>query len=953
MMSLSVKAGADTVYSSLFEYITAHPEVKNLFVVSQGGGGKTTQLHYVHRQLIEQAKNGAKAIPIYIDVKLLKEADKTPIYKYILDTFQLEIGWEELDGFFQKQQKDGYEFYLLLDGYNEAPDALQTALLFNIRLLTNTPGVHLVITSRSFYSLDEFTSFQKVTLCGLSKEQVINYLSQRFQQPFDETSFHPSLLEILQTPIYLNAFVKTYSGKESIDSLYGDKVVRRADLLNEYLQKLKEDLSADNSLLTNTESTRFVVDYYLPAFAFKLAIREELGVTNEGWKELAKELNADYFSMFFDADERPALPEPDAVLRIIVYQLALLHKTGSRQTAYYSMHQVWRDVLAAKHICNLIYFSDNDCELNFTVNKAVRQFVGELIKTPSGLSECDFASKADTQSPMSPIEAYLHKQGSNFLVVCNLVEIMKTARDNKVVADYRHLDLSWTALGGTFCANSDFRDADIDDFTFFSLPEPSRDWYYGISASGEAVALHSATQVFILKDHALRLVAENLISDQLTIKAVDFLTEDDLLISFDKAAGIYHINWQGDSIDLIGSLNWGHQEFHVLKENPEEGFSFNTQALFKYVKNAQAYGTAISTIDPALKVSLAKLSDEEWRIFSSLLEKMVNVNDITECSSEEIKQYNGILDSIAASLEDSMSEKELHPEAFGMDSLDLPTGIIEGKGFQSFVLQSETIQKLVFVINNYIVVTEYSVDDQGKLTVSSRCPYPELQESTDHYLSDDRIINYQNKGLLFFRSYFGGYNEKWAKENFKFNYLWFDGETETLWHRVLTLPFDDDFTSQDDGYYYWTFSICKEKSYLRINIYNGFPTSYSQKRTVYYDFINEEFVDNAIGDRYDFFNRYYYNQKQERCRWIDKSFFTDNDMMILENIASNEISIEKRISSRISASLITVPLQKKNGSRSFDASAMFGGAQFKASDLSHLTRYTQRMLKEAKIIIRE
>ena len=75
------------VVKSLNEYLIQDTDYKgNYFLYAEGGMGKTTQLKNYNNYLLDEANNGSKTIPIYIDAKKIKSSD-CPICNYIKDKF--------------------------------------------------------------------------------------------------------------------------------------------------------------------------------------------------------------------------------------------------------------------------------------------------------------------------------------------------------------------------------------------------------------------------------------------------------------------------------------------------------------------------------------------------------------------------------------------------------------------------------------------------------------------------------------------------------------------------------------------------------------------------------------------------------------------------------------------------------------------------------------------------
>lgn len=470
--------------NNLYQYILSHEKHKHIFVRAQGGSGKTTQLRFIESKLIERAKSGEKIVPIYVDIKLLNEGSKLPIYKYIMD-FCKFLPNIEIDSFFQSQYtKNGYTFYFLIDGLNEAPYQLQENINNNIKLLKKAEGVNIIITSRSEHDNEVFNSFEHILLKDLDNDVITGYLSKHFKQTVEGERFNQSLIEILRVPLYLKTFVETYVGKKSFPDLYNSKIVRRADLLNAYLDKLITDTNSDNSILTNTENTKFMVEYYLPAFAFQMALNNKLSFTDDEYEKYEMVLTKDYFNRFFsklDIQKGKSMPNNITPLVDMVEKFALFSEQITENKYTYTLHETWRDLLAAKYIVVTIEKSKRFDELEEIVNQNIQRFVGELVKAKDNLCECDFEGKTDIKdddnpnsvnAKQSPIEVFMQKNhkllNQHPLAIRNLIEIMKISRNNRITGNYRNLNLEYSDFKDCNLKNSDISNSIVSEETFYT-----------------------------------------------------------------------------------------------------------------------------------------------------------------------------------------------------------------------------------------------------------------------------------------------------------------------------------------------------------------------------------------------------------------------------------------------------------------------------------------------------
>ena len=75
-------------------------------------------------------------------------------------------------------------------------------------------------------------------------------------------------MEILQIPLYLSVFKSTYNSSDYKPNIYDESTVRKADILDSYIQKILHEKRETNA--TDTALFEFIVKYFLPALAFKM-----------------------------------------------------------------------------------------------------------------------------------------------------------------------------------------------------------------------------------------------------------------------------------------------------------------------------------------------------------------------------------------------------------------------------------------------------------------------------------------------------------------------------------------------------------------------------------------------------------------------------------------------------------------------------------------------------------
>ncbi len=466
----------------------------NILIYNAGGFGKTMQMKNLNKHLLAHLDQ-YKTIPLYIDAKSLDKADEKPILKYVTKMFcGIDItNTDEVEMFFEKRTGVyAYSYLFLIDAINEADDAVKAKIVTDIRRLKESDKIRFIVSSRVNEGYSVFNDFHKYEFLELTDEQIGIYLSRKFSKSDIEVErFNKSLVDILKIPMYLSVFSYAYKD-ETFPELYGEKTVRKADLLLAYLYKVAEESRMDKNLATSLEQeVQFTIEHYLPALAFKMCCQGKVSLKNEEYKEIKKELNTEYFFSFFDEEEReefyPMLSQTAKLdyefQRIARKRLALWCKNGED---YAFSHQNWLHFFAARHIVNLMNAQKID-ELEYPMNQEVRRFAGELIceydkqfkysksnqADTDRCCECDFEKKDNlTTWSASPIEQFMQRHNLmsasplSPLSTRNLIEIMKTGRDGNVTAAYDHLDLKYVTFYKCNLQKSSFNNTKIYEHNF-------------------------------------------------------------------------------------------------------------------------------------------------------------------------------------------------------------------------------------------------------------------------------------------------------------------------------------------------------------------------------------------------------------------------------------------------------------------------------------------------------
>ena len=470
------------------KYMNGEFTEKIYFLNAEGGYGKSTSFKSLYYYLVEQGTQANNHIvPIFIDVKQLVEFGEKgsagnmprPIEKYIVkhycgeDSDPNESLLEKVVNLFSKNNapkfQNHYTYFIFLDAINEVNDRQKQTIIDEIKQMAESDSVKFIISSRvNESSLPDDTV--KYKLLPLNEEKIRVYLDKNFGktgEKVDISKINDSLVDILCVPMYLSVFRKTYDERNPYPDIYEAKTVRKADILDSFIQKLLDDSkgkerSADKAVI------EFVVKYFLPALAFLMANTNGFIIDSDS----TEKLNCDYFKKFFLGTKKEVIKnlmnsEAYNPLSICCKTFSLLIENGDN---FSFTHQNWRDLFVAKHIINCMNAEKLD-ELETPVSENVRQFAGELIREhkddcgyskdymdksdaeKTRKSECDFEDKDNLETwPDSPIEYFLQENYSLLnkkpIIIRNLIDIMKTSRNNNITAKYDNLNLSYVIFYG-------------------------------------------------------------------------------------------------------------------------------------------------------------------------------------------------------------------------------------------------------------------------------------------------------------------------------------------------------------------------------------------------------------------------------------------------------------------------------------------------------------------------
>lgn len=464
----------------------------NILYYGEGGIGKTTQMQLAFNYFSSKCTN---TVPVFLDAdKEINFRKADPLMsaiacKYLGSDIETDDIWKLFTNNSPSSAKN-YTYIIFVDGINELTQNNKGYLIEKItHIIDESKNTRFIISSRIKENLG--LRFKNIAIKPLEKKNILKYLGENYGVNDNSKNINDSLVEILQIPLYLSVFKSTYNSSDYKPNIYDESTVRKADILDSYIQKILHEKRKTNA--ADTALFEFIVKYFLPALAFEMVKENVHVISITDYRKLRD--NTKYFEAFCYDDNALDIFAQNSrkAHNYIVENFALLE---SHNDVYTFSHQIWRDYFCAKHIINCLnvtYSEQIQNDLEIPVDNEIRGFVGQLIYTydekfhyskdehfppekSDRMCECDFEAKDNLEDwDKSPIEHYMQQHNLKQerqnqispLVTRNLIEIMKVSRDNRIVGKYSNLNLIASDLKNTIVEYSDFSNTRLCYNTIF------------------------------------------------------------------------------------------------------------------------------------------------------------------------------------------------------------------------------------------------------------------------------------------------------------------------------------------------------------------------------------------------------------------------------------------------------------------------------------------------------
>ncbi len=443
----------------------------------QGGIGKTRQMKAVFREFATSHEEGM--VPVFVDCKTIDFNRKQPLLTHILLKFcgddcsdNYENSIFRLENMLTKANSK-YKYVFFIDGINECENN-KCFVVQDIAKLLKSPNNKVIVSSRINEEDIGLKDFKRLRVKEFTDAQIITFLNSKgFKDNGNDVKLdrlNPSLLKILRVPMFLKLFVETYSADNIFPDMYTSNIVRKADLLQEFINKIFDDKNEQHISENDPEyiKRKFALERYLPSLAYEMTLLHKYSINNEVLKNLrTKVFNSNYFERFESEDENifENILSLKEITNICIKEISLLNKSNDSYAFY---HQVWQDFFCGKFYELCIKYDVLESFEN-AMPESVRQFIGEIT------GECDFESKDNLDTEASPIEKFLQKHNLqqpenkqlSAIQTRNLVEIMKTSRNGNITGDYSNCNLSQSSFIYSSFSNANFENAIAQINCFF------------------------------------------------------------------------------------------------------------------------------------------------------------------------------------------------------------------------------------------------------------------------------------------------------------------------------------------------------------------------------------------------------------------------------------------------------------------------------------------------------
>lgn len=312
---------------NLGEYISRIEEIHNMYLIGEGGMGKTTALYSIMKKVYEKnhyIKNKKRTIiPVFIElskapvryVKAYESFRSTFIRRYmyflimtrneqynnaeiekmfcnIMETDDQEAA-EKIDELLMNQSRD-VQYLLLLDGLNEVSQkqlikdasgdsgSAEEMIIEEIQRLSKYENVKMIITSRADEIPEIEDALEKYYLIGLKNKVIKEYLESNHVAVKGKLEDNERLINTLKNPFFLKMYCKLYSTEgismpgEVLHAFFSERSGKYS--VRQRIKEISKDqhtFQAPHTRNFITEKMQwFILDFLLPAIGWHMVKHE-------------------------------------------------------------------------------------------------------------------------------------------------------------------------------------------------------------------------------------------------------------------------------------------------------------------------------------------------------------------------------------------------------------------------------------------------------------------------------------------------------------------------------------------------------------------------------------------------------------------------------------------------------------------------------------------------------
>jgi tetratricopeptide (TPR) repeat protein len=273
-----------------------------ILLCGEGGIGKS----YLLFDLCEKLLSDERFIPLYVPMKDVLRTEDSPILQYVYDRYFAELHWERDPNPLKSSVRDflnsgAARLVFVLDGVNEytinATERENIVLSEEIRWIQGNRNALALVSSRGRKGYEDAVV---VRVKPLDEERVRAFLKEHDNtSAIDLNAANENLIRLLQLPLLLSLFAKTYSSKMSgIGEADIQSVTKHSDILRLCVEYHKYSLS-------RTSSVNYALDVLLPLVSMRTNTQmniDEKELVETAYAELKRTLSDDFKRLWLKRD---------------------------------------------------------------------------------------------------------------------------------------------------------------------------------------------------------------------------------------------------------------------------------------------------------------------------------------------------------------------------------------------------------------------------------------------------------------------------------------------------------------------------------------------------------------------------------------------------------------------------------------------------------------------------